>query len=633
MPIQKLPPQLISQIAAGEVIERPSSVLKELVENSIDAGAHRIQVDLEQGGIRLIRITDDGCGLTAEDLPLALSRHATSKISGIADLETLRSLGFRGEALPSIGSVARLQMTSAVAGARTGWTLSGDGSDQFGAPEPAAHPVGTTVEVRDLFFNVPARRKFLRAERTELAHCEDVVRMHAAVRPEIAFLLRHNGRPLLDFAATQGTRNQERVAALLGEAFLAEAYPLEEERSGLRLHGWLGAPTYSRAQPDQQYLFVNGRPVRDRMLAAAVRRGYRDVLYHGRHPVFLLFLDLDPAEIDVNAHPAKHEVRFRDSRLVNDFVFHCLHHALAALRPGLPEDGGGDSSETEAAARLSGHEQHGKNAFAQHRELPLPATVVDSEPDPLMLREPTMAAWPGSSEERRWQPTAFARSGGSSASPAVPSATDSRAAQSAGPASGPAGFPRLGFALGQIADTFIVAENAQGLVLVDMHAAHERITYERLKRSWASARMTRQPLLVPETLPVSPLEADAAESASDWLRELGFEVDRTGPETLTLRAGPALLHGRDWLALLRDVLADLVRVGHTDRAEAALDQVLSTMACHGAVRAGKRLTLPEMNQLLRDMESTERSAQCNHGRPTYVELDSKALDKLFLRGR
>ncbi|AGA34417.1 DNA mismatch repair protein MutL [Thioalkalivibrio nitratireducens DSM 14787] len=598
MPIQRLPPQLISQIAAGEVIERPASVIKELIENSIDAGAQRVQVDLEQGGMRLIRVADDGSGIARDELPLALSRHATSKVAGLRDLEALQTLGFRGEALPSIASVARLVLTSAVAGERSGWRLAGDGSDEFAEVAPAAHPRGTTVEVRDLFFNVPARRKFLRTERTEYLHCEDVVRTHAAVRPDIAFELRHNGRTVLDLPAVGAAAAAGRVAALLGEEFLRHAFEVEEESSGLRLCGWLGAPTHSRSQADQQHFFVNGRPVRDRVLSAAVRRSYRDVLYQARHPVFVLFLDLDPATVDVNAHPAKHEVRFRDGRLVHDFVFRALHRALADLRPG-------DGSVGSESVALASDGRFGP---------------------PRASREPTQGAGSAAPRERdtRWELPL----------PREPEAPDTApAVREPASLASPAGMPPLGFAIGQIADAFVLAENARGLVLVDMHAAHERITYERLKKDWRAARMIRQPLLVPETLQVTRAEADLAEASADLLRGLGFEVDRSGPESVTLRAGPALLQGRDLVQLLRDVLADLQHLGHADRAEAALDGVLGTIACHGAIRAGRRLTLPEMNRLLRDMEATEHSGQCNHGRPTYVELDRQALDRLFLRGR
>jgi len=603
VPIHKLPPQLISQIAAGEVIERPASVVKELIENSIDAGARRVRVDLEQGGVRLIRVTDDGGGIPREELELALSRHATSKVAELRDLESLHTLGFRGEALPSIASVARLFLTSTQMGARSGWRLAGDGSDVFTETEPAAHPQGTTVEVRDLFFNVPARRKFLRTERTEFLHCEDVVRTHAAVRPEIGFELRHNGRAILDLPAVGAGAAAERVAALLGEGFLDHAFEVEREGAGLRLQGWLGAPTQSRSQPDQQFFFVNGRPIRDRVLAAAVRRAYRDVLYHGRHPVFVLFLELDPAGVDVNAHPAKHEVRFRDGRLVHDFVFQTLHRALAAVRPGDERPGDGTPLHTgaEPGAPTSGPMERPASRPWPVRdtrwELPLPR-----------VGEPSPEGHQG-----------YVAAAGSALPRPVDPATE--------------GPPPLGFALGQVADIFILAENARGLVLVDMHAAHERVTYERLKREWQEARVTRQPLLVPETLAVTRAEADLVESSAGLLHGLGFELDRVGPETVMLRAAPALLQGRDLPRLVRDLLADMHSLGHADRAEAALDAVLSTMACHGSVRAGRRLSLSEMNHLLRDMEATDNCGQCNHGRPTYVELDRQALDRLFLRGR
>ncbi len=707
MPIQKLPPQLISQIAAGEVVERPASVVKELIENSIDAGARRIQVALEQGGVRLIRIVDDGSGIAQAELALALSRHATSKVATLPDLESLRTLGFRGEALPSIASVSRLSLISAVAGARNGWCLGGDGSDAFVEPVPAAHPTGTTIEVRDLFFNVPARRKFVRTERTEYLHCEDVIRTHAAVRPEIGFELRHNGRVTLDLPAVGVTGAVRRVTALLGEDFLDHALELEEEGSGLRLCGWLGAPTRSRSQADQQYFFVNGRPIRDRVLTAAVRRGYRDVLYHGRHPIFVLFLDLDPGSVDVNAHPSKQEVRFRDGRIVHDFIFHALHRAVAEVRPGdagpadrgvaagasetrssgpgpngptsgRPESTDPESTDPESsvtpnrgfAPRLQGGypglgEGRGVGPSGRppagsyrdtHWELPLPAVTEPAQGYTRPSADSGVGAHPDSTAplaaasargESRWREPALdgiAADGVASdgADPdgviadggvpggGVPSGFASGGLQSSGT---PGGVPPLGFALGQIAETFILAENAQGLVVVDMHAAHERITYERLKGEWREARVTCQPLLVPESVAVTRTEADLAETSEALLRGLGFELDRAGPETVTLRAAPALLGNRNLARLVRDLLADLHQLGHAEGAEAAVDAVLSTMACHGSVRAGRRLTVPEMNRLLRDMETTERSGQCNHGRPTYVEMDRQALDLLFLRGR
>ncbi|MGM0554224.1 MAG: DNA mismatch repair endonuclease MutL [Pseudomonadota bacterium] len=620
MPIEKLPEQLINQIAAGEVIERPASVIKELLENALDAGATRVDIRLEQGGTRLIQVADNGCGIHREELGLALSRHATSKIRSLGDLEALHTLGFRGEALPSIASVSRLSMTSAVAGERNGWRLTGDGSDVMREPAPAAHPTGTTVEVRDLFFNVPARRKFVRTERTEYGHCEAVVRTQAAVCPEVAFTLRHNDRVTLDLPAAGDPA--ARVGALLGEAFLEHASPVEEQRAGLTLSGWLGSPTQSRAQPDQQYFFVNGRAIRDRVLTAAVRKAYQDVLYHGRHPLFVLALELDPAQVDANAHPTKQEVRFRESRMVHDFIFHALHKALAQARPG---SGGVANTTSQSAAA---------------QPVAPPSTGDTGQPRSLAgLGVPDAAVGPSPGSGGGVRPTVRTGSDGFEAAWAAfrpPRVADTSAADyravTADDEEDPS-MPPLGFALGQVAETFILAENARGLVVVDMHAAHERITYERLKREWEGARVTAQPLLVPETLEVSPAEADLAEERGEVLTGLGFELDRVGPTTLHLRAAPAVLRGRDTARLVRDVLADLASTGFSSRAEGAMNAVLGTMACHGSVRSGRRLTLPEMNQLLRDMEATERSGQCNHGRPTWVELDHKALDGLFLRGR
>ncbi|WP_024326040.1 DNA mismatch repair endonuclease MutL [Thioalkalivibrio sp. AKL19] len=626
MAIAKLSEQLINQIAAGEVIERPASVVKELLENALDAGATRVDVRLEQGGVRLIQISDNGSGIYRDEMPLALSRHATSKIACMDDLEALHTLGFRGEALPSIASVSRLSLTSMVEGERNGWRLTGDGSDVFREAAPASHPVGTTVEVRDLFFNVPARRKFVRTERTEYNHCENVIRTQAAACPEVAFSLRHNDRVTLDLPAADDPG--ERVRALLGDAFLEHATPVDEQRAGLALSGWLGSPTQSRAQPDQQFFFVNGRAIRDRVLAAAVRKAYQDVLYHGRHPMFVLDLELDPTQVDVNAHPTKQEVRFRESRMVHDFIFHSLHKALAALRPG-------DSGHAAAVPDMGAPTAAGRPApMPAQAERPLSGLGVpgagggympprEPRPEPVGRDPGFGAAWAefrGVSAAVEERPAAYERQAAVApgVAPADPDADS---------------MPPLGFALGQVAETFILAENARGLIVVDMHAAHERITYERLKREWEGARVTSQPLLVPETLDVTPAEAELAEERMELLGELGFELDRAGPETLTLRAAPALLRGQDTAQLVRDVLADLAADGYSHRAEGAMNAVLGTIACHGSVRSGRRLTLPEMNQLLRDMEATERSGQCNHGRPTWVELDHSALDRLFLRGR
>lgn len=578
--IQLLSPRLANQIAAGEVVERPASVAKELLENSLDAGSRRIDVEVEQGGIKLLRVRDDGRGIPADDLPLALARHATSKIRELEDLERVMSLGFRGEALASISSVARLTMTSRTADAGEAWQVETEGRDMQPRVQPAAHPVGTSVEVRDLFFNTPARRKFLRAEKTEFDHLQEVIKRLALAR------------------------------------------------FGLHLWGWVGLPTFSRSQPDLQYFYVNGRMVRDKLVAHAVRQAYRDVLYNGRHPTFVLFFEVDPAVVDVNVHPTKHEVRFRDSRMVHDFLYGTLHRALGEVRPDdqLAPPGATSLTEPRPTGAAAGE-------FGPQGEMRLAESVLESPA--------ARVGWSGGSSA----------SGGSSGYSAYtrpeapPSLAEAGGAYKAYFAPLPAGeapaalpesaqdIPPLGYALAQLKGIYILAENAHGLVLVDMHAAHERITYERLKVAMASEGLRGQPLLVPESIAVSEREADCAEEHSSWFQRLGFELQRLGPESLAIRQIPALLKQAEATQLVRDVIADLLEYGTSDRIQAHLNELLGTMACHGAVRANRRLTLPEMNALLRDMEITERSGQCNHGRPTWTQLGLDELDKLFLRGR
>jgi DNA mismatch repair protein MutL len=601
--IAPLPPQLVNQIAAGEVVERPASVVKELLENSLDAGARRIQVDVEQGGVRRIRIRDDGSGIPRDELALALSRHATSKIASLDDLERVASLGFRGEALPSIASVSRLTLASATPGADSGWSIRGDGRDRFEAPMPAAHPAGTTVDVRDLFFNVPARRKFLRTERTEFGHLEEVVRRIALSRFTVGFELTHNQKPGLRLAAAPDEAAQlERVAAICGEAFASQAVRLEHEAAGLRLYGWLGLPTYSRSQADLQYFYVNGRMVRDRLISHAVRQAYQDVLFHGRHPAFVLYLELDPALVDVNAHPAKHEVRFRESRLVHDFLFRSLHRVLAELRPG----------QAVAPARLETPEPQAAAARTGGGSGPWPGSQSGLGLHVAEVMEAYGALHPAATPER---------SPGEAAG--VSASAPEREAE----------VPPLGYALAQLHGVYILAQNAQGLVLVDMHAAHERITYERLKCGYWGEGLKSQPLLVPAQINVSHREADLVEVHWDDFTRFGFELDRSGPEQLRVRAVPGLLTRADTEALVRDVLADLLAHGESRRVEEAVNELLATLACHTSVRANRQLTVPEMNALLRDMEATERSGQCNHGRPTWVQLSMGQLDRLFMRGQ
>jgi DNA mismatch repair protein MutL len=596
VPIQQLPDTLINQIAAGEVVERPASVVKELIENALDAGATRIEVDLEEGGMRLIRIRDDGAGIPAAELALALARHATSKIASLEDLEQVRSMGFRGEALPSIASISHFSIVSRPTTQAQASRIEVEGG-RLQPEAPAAHPPGTTVEVRDLFYNVPARRKFLRAERTEYGHIEELLRAMALARMEIGFRLGHNGKTVRTYRSSGSEHERlRRVTEALGEGFAQQSLAIEHEAAGLRLSGWIGLPTASRAQADQQYFFVNRRLVRDRTVAHAVRQAYADVLYHGRHPSFVLFLEIDPVRVDVNVHPAKSEVRFRDARLVHDFLYRSLHHALAGARAGV------EMQELGVAA-----------PSPQSLAGPIPYAAYGGSP-----------AQPGLSLPVREQLGAYAALYGPARS--VAASNDSLPDRDTD-------TPPLGYALAQLHGIFVLAENPAGLVLVDMHAAHERITYERLKTAQDGEGIRAQPLLVPLTLAVSEREADCAEERAAALAALGFELTRSGPQAIVLRSVPALLEGVDPRQLALDVLSDLIEHGATRRVEEARNTLLSTMACHASVRANRRLTLPEMNALLRDMEATERSGQCNHGRPTWVQLDRQELDRLFLRGR
>ncbi|MCX7041779.1 MAG: DNA mismatch repair endonuclease MutL [Gammaproteobacteria bacterium] len=599
--IRLLPDTLINQIAAGEVVERPSSVVKELVENALDAGARRIDIDLEEGGIRLIRVRDDGSGMTPTDLGLAVSRHATSKIASLDDLEQVATLGFRGEALPSIASVSRFAISSRTALESHGSRLEIEGG-KAGPVMPQAHAIGTTIEVRDLFYNVPARRKFLRAERTELGHVEEWLRSLALARPEVELRVTHNGKPGKQYRPGPADADAHgRLAEALGEEFVNHSLRVEHAAAGLSLRGWVGLPTASRSSADQQYFYVNGRAVKDRVVAHAVRQAYADVLFHGRHPAFVLFLELDARRVDVNVHPAKHEVRFRDGRLVHEFVFRTLHEALAGTRAGaaaLPSAG--------AAPAQPGPQGYAPQGYA-------PWTGDRQSAMSLPVRE-TLAGYAALYGQSQPQ------GDGSTLAPRLPEADDAQA-------------PPLGFALAQLHGVFILAENTQGLVLVDMHAAHERITYERLKNAQDGGGIRSQPLLVPVSLAVAEREADVAEQHAEALALLGFELRRAGPQALSVRAVPALLADLEPRALVLDLLNDLREHGDSRVLEQARNELLSTLACHTSVRANRRLGLAEMNALLRDMEATERSGQCNHGRPTWVQLSKSELDKLFLRGR
>lgn len=629
--IHVLDPRLANQIAAGEVVERPASVTKELIENAIDAGSQRIEVDIEAGGARLIKIRDDGIGIGEQDLPLALARHATSKIDSLEDLEGVSSLGFRGEALASISSVSRLELVSnALDDPRQGWRVVAEGRGMETRVTPAPHPRGTSVSVRDLFFNTPARRKFLRTEKTEFAHVEEAFRRQALSRYDIAWTLRHNQKVVhqLPPGDTEAAR-ERRIASLLGNNFIEHARYIEREAGALRLSGWVGLPTHSRAQADQQYFFVNGRVVRDRLVAHAVRQAYRDVLYNGRHPVFVLYLTLDPDVVDVNVHPTKHEVRFRDGRMVHDFLYSSLHHSLADARPNAE-----DTSAASSSQATTPEETPGESARWQQQGMALSPSAspsADRHPGGERVRrfmQGYQALHPDHEETLLTpQPTAHEGAPGKAQG-------DVREVPLAMPEADPTSAPPLGFALGQLHGVYILAQNVHGLVLVDMHAAHERIVYERMKNQLAASQgIDTQPLLVPVSLAASRSEVATVESERDAIAKLGVELDVAGPETLLVRQLPAMLAQADPEALVREMLEELARFGRTHQVEARIHELLSTMACHGSVRANRRLTLDEMNALLRDMERTERSDQCNHGRPTWTQMDMKALDRLFMRGQ
>ena len=591
MSIRQLPSHLVNQIAAGEVVERPASVVKELLENSLDSGATRIEIDLEQGGTKLIRIRDNGCGIPPDELTLALSRHATSKIATLEDLEQVASLGFRGEALPSIASVSRLRLTSCEAGGDSGFsvTVSNEGP---GDAEPAAHPPGTTVEVRDLFYNTPARRRFLRTERTEFGHVDKLVQRIVLSRFGVAFRFSHNGKVLFDLpAATTREMQEQRIGRICSKNFIEHALYVEHTSGDLRLWGWVARPTFSRSQPDMQHVYLNGRVIRDKVVSHSVKLAYRDVLFHGRHPACVLFLEMDPKAVDVNAHPAKHEVRFRDSRPVHDFVRRTIESVLAETRPG-DDAATGAQVPADAAQLLPDMPQE----FRQQR--------------PIGLSSQT-----GADRGRAY-----------SGLMADAQAAVVRDLQDAD-------IPPLGYAIAQLHGVYILAENQDGLIIVDAHAAHERVTYEKLKAAFAEDGVQSQPLLIPLQINVGEAEADLAEARAADFRQLGLEVDRSGPDTLTLRQVPVLLGDKNAESLLRDMLSDIAETGSSERLQDQQDEILSTMACHGSVRANRQLTHHEMNALLREMEATERSDQCNHGRPTWSALSMKDLDRLFHRGR
>jgi len=591
MSIQRLSDLLIDQIAAGEVVDRPAAALKELLENSLDAGASSVQVELQSGGVKQIKVSDDGAGIARDDLALALARHATSKIASLEDLERVASLGFRGEALASIAAISHFTLTSRAADDQHAWRVESDGG-RTSSPEPAAATPGTAVEVRELYYNTPARRKFLRTENTELAHCEETFTRIGLSRPDVALTLQHNGRALQRLPIQSFT---QRCTALLGEEFAAAALALDHGTPGLRLHGLIASPSFNRSARDYQYFFVNGRCVRDRLIAHAIREAFHDVLHHERHPAFVLFFDIDPARVDVNVHPTKSEVRFRDPQAVHRFVFHALQNTLAQSRAGAGAMPVAADAVTTPVAMFAASDSAG---FA--------GTYARQQPMQLTARHPTAL-----------YEIMFAGS-------AAPTIRDDV------PDTAP---PPLGFALAQLSGVYILAQNQAGLVIVDMHAAHERIMYEKLKSALDRSEIPTQTLLIPATLRASRLELAVVEENAPALQRLGFEMAVLGPEALVVRSVPAPLQDADPIDLARDVLREIGEFGASRVLQERRDEMLSTMACHAAVRANRALTLPEMNALLREMEATDRSGQCNHGRPTWTQVALSELDRMFQRGQ
>ncbi len=602
-PIQQLSTHLINQIAAGEVIERPASVLKELLENALDAKATKISVELDQGGITTIRVSDNGHGIPKDEIPLALARHATSKISSLEDLEQITSLGFRGEALPSIASVSRFKIASNVnVEGNAGWCVTGEGGEFSQDPVPARQECGTTVEVKDIFFNVPARKKFLRTERTELQHCEAILRKIALSRFDVNLTAKHNGRESFDFRSANSEHDRTlRLGKICGRQFSEQSIYLENIAQDVSIRGWISLPTFSRSQADLQYFYVNGRVIRDKVIAHAIKQAYKDVLYQGRFPAFVLFLEIDPTQVDVNAHPTKHEVRFRQARYVHDFIRHTIAKAIAETMPKVEQQAAQQYREVvddyiRAAQAQSSLPQYdysnaSTQAHSQVHEVDTDYTTT-TLPDPVLETSTTEIGLPTAEQA-----------------------------------------PPLGYAIAQLHGIYILAQNASGLIIVDMHAAHERIVYEQLKCQHQQGELATQPLLMPLTINVSQQEADLSEQYQDLFSKFGFHIERFGNESIVVREIPSLLQQGDVNELIRDVLTDLNMFGSSEKLEQANNQLLATMACYGSVRAHRKLTITEMNALLREMETTERSAQCNHGRPTWVQLSVEQLDKLFKRGQ
>jgi DNA mismatch repair protein MutL len=606
--IQILPTLLVDQIAAGEVIERPASVVKELVENAIDAGSTRITIELENGGKKCVRVIDNGQGIESQDMSLAIQRHATSKIHSLEDLESLNSLGFRGEALPSIISISRFSMTSKTNRANHASILSCLGGN-CEAVKPAQHPIGTTIEVRDLFFNTPARRRFLKTDRTEFLRIDELIKRVSLSRFDIGFTLIHNGKTIRSTqAGDQDSNKKMRITQLCGSDFFENAFFIDEQRHGMRLYGWVAKPSWNRASADRQFFYINGRMIKDKLVGHAVRQAYQDVLFHGRFPAFILYFELDPAWVDVNVHPTKHEVRFRESQQVHGFIFGSLNHALSQTKPGSEIY---QSNERELGVSFNSANINPFDYSKMQSNLIFGRSPSDSN---YHVRE--------SSANYLQQVAANSQH-----------LADFQIQDSNVPTANNEETPPLGYAKAQIHGVFILAENSNGLIIVDTHAAHERITYEWMKSSLATQGIRSQTLLVPIAVSVSERETHAVQQHRHWFEKLGLELQVSSKESIIIRKVPTLLVKTDIESLIKDVLAEIVTLGSSTRIEASMNELLSSMACHGSVRANRQMTIVEMNALLREMEKTERADQCNHGRPTWVQLDLKQLDKLFLRGQ
>lgn len=646
--IKSLDPKLINQIAAGEIIERPSSILKELIENALDAGAKLIQIEAENGGIKRLKVTDDGQGIGKQDLALALSRHATSKIASMEDLNQIATLGFRGEALPSIASVTRLTLTSRTTDSSEAWQVSSEGNNEISEPKPVAHPVGTTIETLDLFYNTPVRRKFLKTESTELKHVTQLVRQMALASQKTAFRFTHNGKIVLNLTPAE-ISDGRRVQDICGKNFTENSCFINEQVDGKSLVGWVGLPSFSRSQADMQYFYLNGRLIRDKTIMHAVRLAYQDVLFHGRHPVYVLSLTMDPAAVDVNVHPTKHEVRFRESREIHQFLYRTIKphvQASVAEQPSLQmsdqlrmEKPSPYPTQQQSFGRLNTPSTADKEAslsFQAGQEVvhstDHPIDTVSSsihannEMNRVFSQTPSNNNYPQKPAFMQVAEEGLNESGDGASDAGVNYGVANTSEQESD-------MPPLGYALAQLHGVYIVAQNAKGLIMVDIHAAHERITYEKFKQQLASEQIQQQPLLVPVTVVVTEAEVTAWEKQMDLFDQLKLQIERLSSETLVIRAIPDILQHADIAQLVRDVLADIITLGSSQRLEETMHEVLSSMACHGSVRANRKLTIDEMNALLRQMEVTERSGQCNHGRPTWIEFGLNQVDSWFQRGQ